>query len=38
MEATQASTHIEIIGGRLDMPPVLTFAHGRLNAMYVETP
>jgi indolepyruvate decarboxylase len=29
---------IEIIGDRLDMPPVLAFAHGRLSAMYGETP
>jgi indolepyruvate decarboxylase len=41
MEAARASrtgAYIEIIGGRLDMPPVLVFAHGRLKAMYGETP
>ena len=41
MEAARASrtgAYIEIIGGRLDMPPVLAFAHGRLKAMYGETP
>jgi indolepyruvate decarboxylase len=41
MEAARASrtgAYIEIIGGRLDMPPMLAFAHGRLKAMYGETP
>jgi len=37
MRAARASktvAYIEIIGGKLDMPPALAFAHGRLNAMY----
>jgi indolepyruvate decarboxylase len=27
---SKSGAYIEIIGGRLDMPPILTFAHGRL--------
>jgi indolepyruvate decarboxylase len=30
--------YIEIVGGRMDMPPALAFAHGRLKAMYGATP
>jgi indolepyruvate decarboxylase len=30
--------YIEIAGGRMDMPPALEFAHGRLKAMYGTTP
>ena len=29
---------IEIIGGRMDMPPILAFAHGRLANMYGDAP
>ena len=29
---------IEVIGGRLDMPPILAFAHSRLENMYGDTP
>jgi indolepyruvate decarboxylase len=32
----KSGAYIEIIGGRLDLPPALAFAHGRLNAMYPE--
>jgi indolepyruvate decarboxylase len=35
---SKTGAYIEIIGDRLDMPPVLAFAHGRLKAMYGETP
>jgi indolepyruvate decarboxylase len=30
---TQNRAYIEIIGGKMDMPPALAFAHGRLKAM-----
>jgi indolepyruvate decarboxylase len=34
MKAARASkSGIEIIGGKMDMPPALVFAHGRLKAM-----
>jgi len=36
--ASKAGAYIEIIGGKLDMPPALAFAHGRLKAMYGDTP
>jgi indolepyruvate decarboxylase len=36
--ASKSGAYIEIIGGRMDMPPLLAFAHGRLKAMYGETP
>jgi indolepyruvate decarboxylase len=32
--ASKSGAYIEIIGGKMDMPPALAFAHGRLNAMY----
>jgi indolepyruvate decarboxylase len=35
---SKTGAYIEIIGDRLDMPPVLAFAHGRLSAMYGDTP
>ncbi|MGC1577635.1 MAG: thiamine pyrophosphate-binding protein [Beijerinckiaceae bacterium] len=41
MEAARASktgAYIEIIGGKMDMPPALAFAHGRLKAMYGDAP
>jgi indolepyruvate decarboxylase len=41
MEAARVSTtgaYIEIIGGKMDMPPALAFAHDRLKAMYGDAP
>ncbi len=41
MEAARASktgAYIEIIGGKMDMPPALAFAHGQLKAMYGDRP
>lgn len=32
--ASRSGAYIEIIGGKMDMPPLLEFAHGRLKAMY----
>ncbi|HKM70853.1 MAG TPA: hypothetical protein VJX94_12500 [Stellaceae bacterium] len=36
--ASKTGAYIEIIGGKMDMPPALAFAHGRLKAMYGDTP
>jgi indolepyruvate decarboxylase len=36
--ANKTGAYIEIIGGKMDMPPALAFAHGRLQAMYGDTP
>jgi indolepyruvate decarboxylase len=36
--ASKAGAYIEIIGGKMDMPPALAYAHGRLEAMYGGTP
>jgi indolepyruvate decarboxylase len=36
--ASRAGAYIEIIGGKMDMPPALAYAHGRLKAMYGDTP
>jgi indolepyruvate decarboxylase len=36
--ASKTGAYIEIIGGKLDMPPALAFAHGRLKAMYGDIP
>jgi indolepyruvate decarboxylase len=36
--ASKTGAYIEIIGGKMDMPPALAFAHGQLKAMYGETP
>jgi indolepyruvate decarboxylase len=36
--ATKAGAYIEIVGGKMDMPPALAYAHGRPKAMYGETP
>jgi indolepyruvate decarboxylase len=36
--ASKSGAYIEIIGGKMDMPPVLAFAHGQLKAMYGDTP
>ena len=41
MKAARANTagaYIEIIGGRMDMPPILAFAHSRLEEMYGGAP
>ena len=35
--ASKTGAYIEIIGGKMDMPPALAFAHGRLRAMYGDT-
>ncbi len=36
--SSKSGAYIEIIGGRMDMPPALAFAHSRLSEMYGETP
>jgi indolepyruvate decarboxylase len=36
--ASKTGAYIEIIGGKMDMPPLLAFAHGRLKAMYGDKP
>jgi indolepyruvate decarboxylase len=36
--ASKSGAYIEIIGGKMDMPPALAYAHGRLKAMYGDTP
>jgi len=36
--ASQAGAYIEIIGGKMDMPPMLAFAHNRLEEMYGGAP
>src|ERR1700751_2908877 len=36
--ASKSGAYIEIIGGRMDMPPALAFAHGQLKSMYGDTP
>jgi len=36
--ASKTGAYIEIIGGKMDMPPALAFAHGHLKAMYGDTP
>ena len=36
--ASQTGAYIEIMSDKMDMPPALAFAHGRLKAMYGETP
>jgi indolepyruvate decarboxylase len=35
---SRSGAYIEIVGGRMDMPPALAFAHGRLKALYGATP
>ena len=35
--ASKTGAYIEIIGGKMDMPPALAYAHSRLKAMYGET-
>ena len=36
--SSSSGAYIEIIGGRMDLPPALAFAHKRLGEMYGETP
>jgi indolepyruvate decarboxylase len=36
--ASKTGAYIEIMGGKMDMPPTLAFAHGQLKAMYGDTP
>ena len=36
--ASKSGAYIEIVGGKMDMPPALAFAHGQLKAMYGDTP
>jgi len=36
--ASKSGAYIEIMGGKMDMPPALAFAHGQLKAMYGDTP
>ncbi|MGZ3412165.1 MAG: thiamine pyrophosphate-dependent enzyme [Xanthobacteraceae bacterium] len=36
--ASRTGAYIEIIGGKMDMPPALAFAHSRLKEMYGATP
>jgi len=36
--ASKTGAYIEIIGGKMDMPPALAYAHGRIRAMYGDTP
>jgi indolepyruvate decarboxylase len=35
---SKSGAYIEIVGERMDMPPILEFAHGRLGTMYGEAP
>jgi indolepyruvate decarboxylase len=35
---SKLGAYIEIVSGRMDMPPVLEFAHGRLKAIYGAAP
>ena len=34
----KSGAYIEIIGGRMDMPPLLAYAHGRLDDLYGKAP
>jgi indolepyruvate decarboxylase len=36
--ASKSGAYIEIMGGKMDMPPALAFAHGQLKAMYGDMP
>jgi indolepyruvate decarboxylase len=36
--ASKTGAYIEIIGGKMDTPPALAFAHGQLKAMYGYSP
>ena len=35
---SKSGAYIEIIGGKMDMPPALAFAHGRLQQLYGSAP
>src|SRR5271169_6881335 len=35
---SKTGAYIEIVGERMDMPPILAFAHGRLGTMYGDAP
>ena len=35
---SKSGAYIEVIGERMDMPPILAFAHGRLENMYGDAP
>jgi indolepyruvate decarboxylase len=34
----KSGAYIEVIGGRMDMPPLLAYAHGRLDDLYGKAP
>ena len=36
--SSTSGAYVEIVGGRMDFPPVLAFAHERLGEMYGDTP
>jgi indolepyruvate decarboxylase len=36
--ASKSGAYVEIIGGKMDMPPALAFAHGRLQELYGTAP
>ena len=36
--ASKSGAYIEIMGGKMDRPTALAFAHGQLKAMYGDTP
>jgi len=36
--ASKTGAYIEIIANKMDMPPAFAFVHGRLKAMYGDTP
>jgi indolepyruvate decarboxylase len=36
--ANKSGAYIEIIAGKMDMPPALAFAHGRLRELYGSAP
>ncbi len=36
--SSKSGAYIEIVGGRMDLPPALAFAHARLSDMYGEAP
>jgi indolepyruvate decarboxylase len=35
---SKSGAYIEVVGGRMDMPPILAFAHNRLATMYGDAP
>ncbi len=36
--SSKSGAYVEIVGGRMDLPPVLAFAHTRLGEMYGSAP